>query len=172
MASDPEIIEFNKHCYAALFDSKRKLEYSFYGGKTQALAAANSFLVQGKKLIADFQAFGRQPQERHDWIIEKFSCDAVKKGRSLALQKSCLISRLVSQGVHWLEADMMQAAIRATPGLSKKDTISLKFVQEGEQFRAQVDATNESITKQFAKITDARNWLLSMGKSSEAGVEI
>lgn len=163
------IHEYQKHCNVVLHDCKRKLDYSYYGGKTSTMAAANYFLGTGKKLMVDFEMFSGHPQERKKWICEQFGADAFKPGKSLACQKTLLACKLVNHDVHWFEAGMMQAAIRAVPGLTKKDEYSLSYDEEAQRFSAHLGDSKQGITQHFAKIVDAKTWLLNMGKSSEAG---
>ena len=64
----------------------------------------------------------------------------------------------------------MQAAIRAAPGLEKSKSIALTYDQESEMYKAVLSGDDENMIKMFKDIKDAKNWLLSMGKSSEARI--
>lgn len=64
----------------------------------------------------------------------------------------------------------MQAAIRAAPGLEKSKSIALTYDQESEVYKAVLSGDDENMIKMFKDIKDAKNWLLSMGKSSEARI--
>lgn len=168
MASTSEIQEFQKHCYASLELTKRKLDYSTYGGKTQALEAAKQFLKQSKWLLFEFSSLNRAPTQRKEFILQHFGADAILNGKTIAAQKAKLISRLVSGDVSSVEATMMEAAVRAAPGLAKPSALSLKYDQESQQFKAVLGEGGESMTKLFTDIAEGRHWLLSMGKSAEA----
>lgn len=168
MATGSEIQEFQKHCYASLENTRRKLEYSTYGGKDQALEAANKFLAEGKYLLFQFSTLGRAPVQRKEFVKEHFGEAAILHGKTISAQKAKLIVCLVRQEVPSVEASMMQAAARAAPGLAKPSALSLTYDQGSNQFKAVLGEGGESMSKLFTSITDARHWLLSMGKSAEA----
>ena len=107
MASLHGLQEFSKHCTVSLESTKRKLEYSDFGSKTQALEAAKHFLTQGKKLLNGFDMLGRKPIERKQWIKDNFGDDAIQHHKSLSSQKGFLVARLVGRQVPWFEASMM-----------------------------------------------------------------
>ena len=119
--------------------------------------------------MTDFEMFSGQPAERKQWINQKFGPTAFRPGKSLAVQKASLINQLATHEVKWFDAEIMQAAVWAMPGLAKKDELSMAVDTETEMFSCRLGGEKEGTTKQFAKIIDARNWLLNMGKSSEAG---
>ena len=104
-------------------------------------------------------------------MIKNFSADALLTHKSIAVQRECLISRLVNRKVNWVEASIMQAAVRALQPDAVKDRLSLCYDHENEKFKASVDCDSNkdnTMTKLFDKIADACSWLLHMGKSSEA----
>ena len=63
---------------------------------------------------------------------------------------------------------MMQVAVRAMLDLAKKEALSLTYDDDLAKFKAVLSGDNENVIKVFEKLNDARNWLLNMGKSSEA----
>ena len=169
MASQKGLQEFSKHCYVSLESTKRRLEYSDFGGKAPALEAADYFLTQGKKLMLGFDVLGRRPVERKQWIKDNFGDESsIPQYKSLAAQKEILLSQLVGRQVPWFEASMMQVAVRAMPGIENKEALSLTYDDDLAKFKAVLSADNENVIKMFDKLSDARNWLLNMGKSSEA----
>ena len=168
MASLHGLQEFSKHCTVSLESTKRKLEYSDYGGKTQTVEAAKHFLTQGKKLMLGFDMLGRKPVERKQWIKDNFGDDAIQMRKSLSAQKGFLLAQLVGRHVPWFEASMMQVAVRAMLDLAKKEALSLTYDDDLAKFKAVLSGDNENVIKVFEKLNDARNWLLNMGKSSEA----
>ena len=168
MAKASAVQEFQKHCYVSLDSTKRKLEYSDYGGKTQALEVANHFLTRGKAIRIEFDMLRGSPLERKEWIIKHFGEDALQVRKSLAVQRSMLVYRLCSRQVPSFEAAMMQVAVRSTPGLTKKDALVLTYERETDRFKAIMSGGSENMSKTFADIKAARDWLLNIGKSSEA----
>ena len=168
MASLHGLQEFSKHCTVSLESTKRKLEYSDYGDKTQTVEAAKHFLAQGKKLMLGFDMLGRKPVERKQWIKDNFGDDAIQMHKSLSAQKGFLLAQLVGRHVPWFEASMMQVAVRAMPDLAKKEALSLTYDDDLAKFKAVLSGDNENVIKVLEKLNDARNWLLNMGKSSEA----
>ena len=59
-ATDPILKEYAKHCIISLYDRKCRLDYSYYGGKPQSLAAAKVLHERGKKLLIEFGTFAGQ----------------------------------------------------------------------------------------------------------------
>lgn len=169
MASD--IQEFQKHCYAIIKSSKRRFEYADYGGKDRTIPAARHAIKICSDLINEFDTLNRKPTDRKTFVIKNFSADALLTHKSIAVQRECLISRLVNRKVNWVEASIMQAAVRALQPDAMKDRLSICYDHENEKFKASVDCDSNKdniMTKLFDKIADARSWLLNMGKSSEA----
>ena len=169
MASTNGLIHFQKHINAVLETTKRKFDHSVYGGEAQATEAAKQFLSRGKVIMNLYDAIGRQPAERKDWITKTFGADALTN-KPLAVQRVILVNRLCQHQVPKVEAGIMQAAIRATPGLEKSESLCLTYDQESEMDKAVLSGDNENMTKMFKDIKDAKNWLMNMGKSSEAGL--
>ena len=169
MANTKEVNTFQKHVNAVLESAKRRFDHSLYGGEAQAIEAAKQFLSQGKVFMTRFDSIGRQPAERKEWITKTFGADALTS-KALAVQRSILVDRLCQQKVPNVEACIMQAAIRATPGLEKTESICLTYDQGSEMYKAVLSSENENMTKMFKEIKDAKNWLLNMGKSSEAWI--
>ena len=160
---------FPKHINAVMETTKRKFDHSVYGGEAQATEAAKQFLSRGKVIMNLYDAIGRQPAERKDWITKTFGADALTN-KPLAVQRVILVNRLCQHQVPKVEAGIMQAAIRATPGLEKSESLCLTYDQESEMYKAVLSGDNENMTKMFKDIKDAKNWLMNMGKSSEAGI--
>lgn len=170
IAAGSNVEEFKLHCYAVLESNRRKLEYSYYGGKAQTLAAAKCYLTEGKKLMSRYDAIGRNPAERKDFIKNSFGTDALCPGKALAVQRSKLIHKLAYREVPVIEAGMMLAALKETPELINKDKLALSYDESSGHFRAELGGPEESMTKLFPEIKDAANWLRNMGYSSEAGM--
>lgn len=170
MAAGSNVEEFKLHCYAVLESNKRKLEYAYYGGKAQTLAAAKCYLTEGKKLMSRYDAIGRNPAERKDFIKNSFGMDALCPGKALAVQRSKLIHKLAYREVPVIEAGMMLAALKETPELINKDKLALSYDESSGHFRAELGGPEESMSKLFPEIKDAANWLRNMGYSSEAGM--
>ena len=162
-------VEFAKHCYAVVDSTRRKLEYSTYGGKSQALEACKAYESKVKKLMIRYDTLARKPDERKAWIKDIFGGEAILLGKSLAAQKANLMQRLKCGEIPEVEALMMEAAIRSAPSVEKKDALSLSYDQESSKYKAILRSDKgEDVTKMCDDIREARNWLLNMGASSEA----
>ena len=85
--------------------------------------------------------------------------------------QSLLVSKLVSRQVPAVEASIMQVAIRAAPGVKSKESLCLTYDTSCEKFKAVLCGGNENMTKMFDTTKEAKNWLLNMGKCSEASAQ-
>ena len=165
-----DLKEYSKHCCASLEGIKRRFEDKDYGGTSQAVEAAKEFLSIGKKMMIRFQTLRKKPEERKQWIRDTFGGDAISK-KSLNVQQSLLVSKIVSRQVPAVEASIMQVAVRAAPGVTSKESLCLTYDTSCEKFKAVVCGDNENMTKMFDTPKEAKGWLLSMGKCSEAGAQ-
>ena len=167
MAGD--IVEFQKHCVIHMEGTRRrKCEYALYGGQKQAIEAARCWLTWGKDLMACFDSFKGKPTERKEWIVKNFGSSAEQPGKALVLQRNHLIHRLADGDVGWLEAEMMQSALQASPLLADSIKFTLVFVKDSNQFKATVMNVDEGTSKLFDHVGAAQKWILHMAKGSEA----
>ena len=121
-------------------------------------------------MMIRFQALCKKPEERKQWIRDTFGGDAVIT-KTLNVQQSLLVSKLVSRQVPAVEASIMQVAIRAAPGVKSKESLCLTYDTSCEKFKAVLCGGNENMTKMFDTTKEAKNWLLNMGKCSEASAQ-
>ena len=163
-----DLKEYSKHCCASLEGIKRRFEDKDYGGTSQAVEAAKEFLSIGKKMMIRFQTLRKKPEERKQWIRDTFGGDAISK-KSLNVQQSLLVSKLVSRQVPAVEASIMQVAVRAAPGVTSKESLCLTYDTSCEKFKAVVCGDNENMTKMFDTPKEAKGWLLSMGNVQRPG---
>lgn len=168
-ANHDGVQKFQKHCVVALENTKRRFDHSDFGGEVPAIEAAKHFLACGQKLINRFEALKGNPEERKQFIKTTFGGDAFQPNKRLKAQQALLVSKLICRQVPSTEASVMQVAVRATPGVEKKDSLSLTYSEDDQKFKAVLCGENENMTKMFENLKDAKSWLLNMGKCSEAG---
>ena len=160
--------EWQKHVSIALEGTKRRFDDSEFGGRSQSIAAAKRFVAAGNKLMFRFDLLKKKPVERKEFVRTQFGDSASYPSKSIAAQKAVLVSKLVGREVPVVEASVMEAAMHETPGLNEKGSLSLTYDGECEKFKATLQHDGENMSKSFATPKEAKNWLLSMGKSSEA----
>ena len=169
MASDVQ--QYQKHCTITVYTQRRKIEYDHYGGRDSAVEAAQHALKLSKKLLIEYDTLGRKPVERKNFVVKNFGSDSWLSNKSIAVLREQLIFKLVMGKIDWFEASVSEVAMKAAQHPSSKNQISLTFDDSCWKFTASLVCEGDagsSMSKQFDKVGDARNWLLSMGKSSEA----
>ena len=169
MASD--IQQYQKHCTITIYTQRRKFEYDHYGGRDPALEAAQHALKLSKKLFIEYDTLNRKPVERKKLVVKNFGSDSWLPNKSIGVVREQLIFKLVMGKIEWFEASVSEVAMKAAQHPSSKNHITLTFDDSCCKFTASLVCDGDagsSMSKQFDKVGDARNWLLSMGKSSEA----
>ena len=169
-----DVQEYAKHCVTSVEGTKRKFEFAEYGGQVPCVEAAKKFASLGRSMIVRFECLKRKPDDRKAWVEEKFGSGAYTGSKSLKCQQALLVRRLIDRLCPEVEAAIMQVALRATPGVEKPEYICLTYDTTSEKFKAVLGGDKEqmsdfNMSKLFDNIKDAKNWLLSMSKTSEVG---
>ena len=164
------IVEYAKHYAALLLSTRRRFDFTDYGGKEQAHTAAKVFISEGTKLMEAWELLRRKPEDRATWIAKNFSQGAAdQRHRCLDLQKVFLVRKLCERNVPWFEAKVMQDALQATPNL-KMCKLTLVHDVDKKEWMASVEQNDTCTSEGFKLLKDAKTWLLQMAHASEAGL--
>ena len=165
-----DIMQYQAHCVAFLASTRRRFEHKVFGGEEQANAAAKQFVSLGQTLLDQFDSYNGKPSGRKTFLVKELgSCSSIIS-KSIAKQRASVVCMLVGKQVNWFEADIMEVAVRATPGLMNPKALSITFDSEATMFRARI-AGDKEMSQTFLHLADARTWTLHMGKSSEASTK-
>lgn len=165
--AQPDIMQYQAHCVAILASTRRRFDHKLFGGEEQARAAAKQFVSLGQALLDQFDSYSGKPGDRKSFLVKELCCCPSIMSKSIAKQRSTVVCMLIGKEVKWFEADIMEVAVRATPGLVNPNALSITFDSEVTMFRARI-AGDKEMSQTFLHLADARTWTLHMGKSSEA----
>ena len=169
-STEPDIVQYQAHCVAFLASTRRRFDHKVFGGEEQANAAAKQFVSLGQTLLDQFDSYNGKPSDRKTFLVNELGCCPSIMSKSIAKQRASVACMLIGKEVKWFEADIMEVAVRATPGIVNPKALSITFDSEATMFRARI-AGDKEMSQTFLHLADARTWTLHMGKSSEASTK-